>query len=218
MGKRRPGDYLPGRVPIRPRRPAIHPLAEGRPTHGGRRPGQMAMLAPIYAALANGNSVQAEVHGTGKGRIRGVVLGSEVIDQATGQDLPFVNITATASTGRNAFILAQRTIQSLQAWVTAQQASTQTAPAQRIQLQVVKSGSPAKLVAKPKLTTPLLVLVAGMVGIIALALIRENLWPETAARLGRLLTAVRPRTDIMIAATSMRPEGTLYGSRGRRGR
>ena len=109
-----------------------------------------------------------------------------MIDQVNGQDLPFVNITATASTGRNAFILAQRTIQTLQAWVTAQQASTQTAPAQRIQLQVVKSGSPAKLVAKPKLTTPLLVPVAGIVGIIALALIRENLWPETAARLGRL--------------------------------
>ena len=149
-------------------------------------PGQLAGLAPVYSALANGNAIQAEVRGTGKNLIRGLVLGSEVIDQATGQDLPFVNITATAATGRDAYVLAQRTMHALQSWVTQQQAATQTEPAQRIVLEVVKSGAPPKLVAKPKLTTPLLVGMAGIVALIALALIRENLHPETAARLGRL--------------------------------
>jgi capsular polysaccharide biosynthesis protein len=159
---------------------------------------QMGSLSPVYANLANGNIVQAQIHRQ-LGSV-GTVKASEDVDLAASSFLPFVNITATAPTESGAIRLAQGAASIFVAYVTRQQTSARIPADRRIRLAIVQSGGQAKLVEGHKLSIPLLVFVAVLIGVIAVVFLKENLQPRVATELDRL-PAKRPSRDRRADAT-----------------
>ncbi len=150
-------------------------------TEPGRNLGS---LSPIYANLANGALVQAEIRRQ-LGPI-GKVKASEDIDLAASTFLPFVDIVASAPTEAEAIRLASGSASIFAAFVARQQASSGIPPARRIQLSVVEPGIRAKLAEGHKLSIPILVFVALLMGVVSLLFLRENLRPRIAAAIARL--------------------------------
>src|SRR5262249_7442315 len=148
-------------------------------------PGYLSGLSPIYAGLANGDAVQAA---TRDPKVRGIVTATEGIDPNTGGYTPFVNLTATAATAKNAAILAKRGIRALQDYINQMEASTGVPVTDRINLAVIRSGLPPAVASKPKPTIPVLVFIATMAGLIMLLFSLENKDPRSAATLGRVPT------------------------------
>jgi hypothetical protein len=142
-------------------------------------------LSPIYAGLANGNIVQAEIHS--KFGATATVKAMEDIDAAASTFLPFVNLVATAPTKAQAATLAEGAGRIFIAYVASQQAAAGIPPTRRIELTNVDAASLPTLVEGKKLSVPILVFLAILVGVIAILLIRENLRQNAAgARQGRL--------------------------------
>jgi ribosomal protein L35AE/L33A len=141
--------------------------------------GSLGSLSPIYANLANGSIMQGEIRrhlGT-----RGTVKATEDVDLAASSFLPFVNFVATAPTGAEAARFAKGAASIFEAFVTRQQIAQGIPATRRIRLSVVQSGAVAKLVEGHKLSIPILVFVAFLMGTVALALIKENVRRRTAA-------------------------------------
>ncbi len=141
--------------------------------------GYMSSLAPVYATLANGDAVQRLLGATPDSRSS--VKAAEVFDTGTGAPTPFITLTASAPTSAAARRLAARAVGVLEHFVSAQQAKAGIVPAQRVELQVVRDGEPAKLVEGQKLTLPILVGLIVLALTVALAFVRENLDPRMAA-------------------------------------
>jgi hypothetical protein len=134
--------------------------------------GSLGSLSPIYAGLANGSVMQAEIRqrlGT-----NGSVKASEDVDLAASSFLPFVNFLATAPTPAQATRFAQGAAAIFEAFVERQQAAQGVAPDHRIQLSVVETGANPKLAEGHKVSIPILVFVAVLMGTIALVLVKEN--------------------------------------------
>jgi ribosomal protein L35AE/L33A len=141
--------------------------------------GSLGSLSPIYANLANGSIMQGEIRrylGT-----RGSVKATEDVDLAASSFLPFVNFVATAPTGAEAARFAKGAASIFEAFVTRQQIAQGIPAGHRIRLSVVQSGAVAKLVEGHKLSIPILVFVAFLMGTVALVLIKENIRRRTAA-------------------------------------
>ena len=144
----------------------------------------MASLSSIYAAVANGNDVQHQVATeagvplcsllVGVIRPCGTVVAAEVADLNTGAPLPLLTLTASAPTAVDAAKLATATVSVLQREITQQQAAAGTPVDQRVELQPVKSGTPATLIQGYSKSISILVLFAVMAASIALAFIRNN--------------------------------------------
>ncbi len=140
----------------------------------------MASLSSVYAALANGNSVQhraateAGVPLCPSTRPCGTVVAAEVDDLSDSVPLPMVTVTSSGPTAADAARLAGSTISVLQNEVTRQEAAADTPVDQRVELQTVKSGTPATLTQGYSKSIPILVLFAIMSATVALAFIRNN--------------------------------------------
>ena len=140
----------------------------------------MSSLSPVYAALANGVSVQHKAASQAGVTLCpstlpcGSVTAAEVDDLSDGAPLPLITVTSSASTAAAAAKLATSTISVLQGEVTQQQKASGTPADQRVELQTIKSGSPATLAKGPSKTIPILVLFAIVSASIALAFIRNN--------------------------------------------
>jgi hypothetical protein len=145
----------------------------------GEPDGALGSLSPIYANLANGSVMQAEIRqrlGT-----RGHVKATEDIDLAASSFLPFVNIVATAPTSAEAARFAKGTASIFEAFVQRQEIAQGVPPKGRIRLAVVRSGANPKLVEGHELSIPILVFVAVLMGTMALVLIKENVRRHAAA-------------------------------------
>ena len=140
----------------------------------------MASLSSVYAALANGTSVQHQAAAQA-----GVTLcpstlpcasvaAAEVHDISDGVPQPLITVTSSAPTAVDAAKLAASTVSVLRGEVTQQQAAAGTPVDQRVQLQTVKSGAPATLAKGPSKSIPILVLFAILSASIALAFTRNN--------------------------------------------
>jgi len=185
--------------------------------------GSLGSLSPIYANLANGSVVQEEIHrqfGT-----RATVKASEDVDLAASSFLPFVLLVATAPTATEAARLAQGAASIFEAFVTRQQVAQGVPPAHRIQLSVVQSGAKPKLAEGHKLSIPVLVFVAIMMGTVALVLIKDNvrrreaapahLASETAAAVRSLPAEVATEPDPVHAHSNGARDGAPAGTRDR---
>ncbi len=181
----------------------------------------MGSLSPIYANLANGGLVQAEIRqqlGS-----TGAVKAQEDVDLAASTFLPFVTFVATAPTPAVATRLANGAASIFKAFVARQQAATGVPPARRIQLAVVEPGTNAKLVEGHKLSIPILVFLAIMIGAIALVLIRENVRLHAADALGRVpsdLPSPEPLVEPLVKAVPAAPvaaPASLYARGGTHG-
>lgn len=172
-------------------------------------PGYMSSLSPIYAGLANGNSVQNAVRDS---KLPGTVTAAEGVDPNTGAYTPFVNLTATAPTAAGAALLSQRGIAAFQNVINRMEAQTSVPPNDRVTLEVVKNGLPPVIASKPKPTIPVLVFLAIMAGMIMLLFSLENKDPRSAAALNRVSTPVPNRA---LAPVDSGPLGThLHQERG----
>jgi hypothetical protein len=140
----------------------------------------MASLSSVYAAVANGNSIQHQA-ATEAGvllcpstRPCASVQAAEVDNISDGVPEPLITVTSSAPTAVDAVKLATSTLSVLRNDITQQQAAAGTPVDQRVQLQTVKTGSPAILAQGPSKSIPILVLFAIVSASIALAFIRNN--------------------------------------------
>jgi capsular polysaccharide biosynthesis protein len=171
----------------------------------------MGSLSPIYANLANGGLVQAEIRR--QFGPTGSVKAQEDVDLAAATFLPFVTFTATAPAPGEATRLANGAASVFKAFVARQQAATGVPAARRIQLAVVEPGTNAKLVEGHKLSIPILVFVAILIGTIALILIRENLRLHAAAALGRVPSDIpSPEPLAEVAPVPLHARGGTHGA------
>jgi hypothetical protein len=166
----------------------------------------LGSLSPIYANLATGNIVQAEIRARlGRG---GSVKASEDVDLAASSFLPFVNFVATAPTPTEATKFARGAVSIFEAYVARQQAAAGVPPSRSVQLSIVDSGADPKLVEGHKLSIPLLVFVAILIGTVALALVRENIRPRAAKALGHVVSATPSQGSL--ADTGSLPSDAAY--------
>jgi hypothetical protein len=153
----------------------------------------MSNLSSIYAALANGSDVQRAVAkathvalcpltigpiGTATPTPGPVpcssVVAAPLAQPGTGVPLPLLTLTSSAPTEAQAAKLATSTIAVLRNAITRQQAASDTAVDQRVQLQTVNTGATATLTQGPSKSIPILVLFAIVAASIALAFILNN--------------------------------------------
>jgi hypothetical protein len=154
-------------------------------------------LAPVYAALANGDQVQALIRQAA--RVRGTVQAQPLLNGTTGFTLPFIDLTASAPTRGDAMVLASKAASTLASYVSQQETADSVGGANRVQLAVVSSGTTATEVGGHKLSTPLLVFVALLAATIGLAFVLENSYPRTAVALGRVPSQDRFALDHAVA-------------------
>lgn len=133
--------------------------------------GYMTSLAPVYAAIANGDLVQRQVREIAP---TASVAATPVVDPTSGAPLPVVQLTVTAATRALAMKLAHFAASALERYVVHQQAVARVPAIQRVQLSSVQSGFQVKLVKGHKPTVPLLVFIAVMAAAISLAFVLEN--------------------------------------------
>lgn len=132
----------------------------------------LGSLSPVYANLANGSVVQAEIRqrlGT-----HGSVKASEDVDLAASSFLPFVNLLASAPTAAEATRFAQGAASIFEAFVTREQIARGVPPSHRIGLSLVQTGANPKLAEGHKVSIPILVFVAVMMATVALVLVKDN--------------------------------------------
>jgi hypothetical protein len=140
----------------------------------------LSNLSSVYAAMANGNALQQEVakdthFAVCPAKVTcGTILAAEVADPNTSAPLPLVTITASAPTAGEAAKLATTTVSVLKGEITQQEAASGTPVDQRVELQTLKSGSPATLSQGYSKSIPMLVLFAVLSASIALAFILNN--------------------------------------------
>lgn len=153
----------------------------------------MSNLSSIYAALANGSDVQRAVAkathialcpltigpiGTATPTPGPVpcssVVAAPLAQPGTGVPLPLLTLTSSAPTETQAAKIATTTITVLRNAITRQQAASDTAVDQRVQLQTVNTGATATLTQGPSKSIPILVLFAIVAASIGLAFILNN--------------------------------------------
>ena len=156
--------------------------------------GYMESLAPIYAAIANGDLVQRQVRRISR---TASVVATSVPDPTSGGTLPLVQLTVTASSRALGQRLARLAAAALASYVANQQAAGGIFAAQRVQLSPVQEGFQAKLLKGHKPTGALLVFVAVLAAAITLAFILENFRIAPTAEAGAPSDA--SRTDHEIA-------------------
>jgi hypothetical protein len=144
----------------------------------------LAGLSPVYAQLANSDQIQKAV--LKQARAPGTITASQVSDLASGANLPFVQLVATAPTAAAAVTLTQTEFNVLSHYVTQQQIGAGISPADRVQLVLIQTGNPPKLAGGHSSSIPMLVFVAVLGAAIAIAFLREKADPQTAAKLGRI--------------------------------
>ena len=140
----------------------------------------MASLSSVYAALANSTSVQHQAAAQAGVTLCpstlpcGSVQSAEVDNISDGAPLPLITVISSAPTAAAAAKLAVSTVSVLRGDITQQQNASGTPADQRVELQTIKSGSPATLAKGPSKSIPILVLFAIVSASIALAFIRNN--------------------------------------------
>lgn len=126
----------------------------------------MASLAPIYAALANGDVVQGEIRKVDPGA---KVVATGLSDPTTGASLPLVQVLVAGSSPAAAHKLAALAATTLEHYVTGEQAASDVPQAQRVQFSSIQDGAQTKLLSGPSKATSLLLFVAILGCVIGLA-------------------------------------------------
>lgn len=162
-------------------------------------------LSPIYANLANGGLVQAEIVKQ-LGPI-GTVKASEDVDVAAATFLPFVTLLASSPTAAEATRLARGSAQIFAKFVERQQAANGIPPEKRIRLTAVEAGFNTKLVEGHKISVPLLVFFAVLIATISVIFLRENIRRREAEQAGLTLApAPVPVSEPLAPAAVPAPE------------
>jgi hypothetical protein len=134
--------------------------------NGGNGVSYMASLAPIYAALANGDVIQGEIRKVDPGA---KVVATGLSDPATGASLPMVQLMVAGSTPAGAHKLAALAATTLENYVASEQAASDVPQAQRVQFSFIQDGAQTKLLSGPSKFTSLLLFVVVLGCVLGLA-------------------------------------------------
>ena len=126
----------------------------------------MASLAPIYAALVNGDVIQGEIRSVDPWA---KVVATGLSDPATGSPLPLVQVMVAGSTPASAHKLAALAASTLEKYVASEQAAGDVPQAQRVQFSSIQDGAQTKLLSGPSKATSLLLFLAVLGCVIGLA-------------------------------------------------
>jgi hypothetical protein len=132
-------------------------------------------LAAIYANLATSDVVLSFLHR--QRPVRDKVNAKVLVDPASGNALPIVDVMGLSRSPTEAAAVANRAVAALRAYVFRLQVKNGVGPSDRVQLQVLNqaSASSATLFQPRSKVLPLFVLVVGLAATIGLIFVLENL-------------------------------------------
>lgn len=140
-------------------------------------PVRFSSLAILYSRLADSDPIRQIMLKAGP--IDGRVEAAPLLASANQDDaLPLISIAGIAGTADQAVALARRTTDALVTYLGQQQDANDIPSRDRVEIQVVKEAGQAKTLSGKSPTLPIVVFLAVMLGVIALALVLANLWPE----------------------------------------
>jgi hypothetical protein len=144
---------------------------------GFANPSRYIGLAAIFANLADSDQVRQVLRRSGPlyGKIEATPL--TALNDPT-DVLPLISIVGLADTARRAEALVGREARALTQYVAEQQDRNKIRDQNRIELQIVKEPTKAKLIAGPSKTLPILVFLVVIAATCAVAFILENLNPR----------------------------------------
>ncbi len=96
--------------------------------------------------------------------------------------LPLISIAGISSSREEAQALAERSTAALVTYLSDQQDENAIPVRDRVEIQTVKEAGPAKVLSAKSYTLPIVVLLAVLLGVVALSLILANLLPEGRKR------------------------------------
>jgi len=154
---------------------------------------RMLRLTALYMQLATSDKVLAMMGRLGP--IDGVVQTFPISStgDSRGEPLPMMTFSATSATGARAQGLANRHIDAFLGYLRRDQDRRSVAPADRVNVQVVRQPQPPTLLVPRKKTRPIIVFLTVAIATIGLAFILENLRPRVRALPGEGEQTVRPR-------------------------
>jgi hypothetical protein len=139
--------------------------------------GYLTSLATIYQVLATSDDVLSRIRADGQGPIRGALQTFPVL---AGGDapVPMITFSAIASTPEEATSLAHRHLKAFKAFVENRQNASDIPTDERVVVNVLKEPVSANLLEGRKKTRPILIFLTGLIAVIGLAFVLENLRPS----------------------------------------
>ena len=152
-------------------------VAPSQAQGGFANPSRYIGLAAIFANLADSDQVRQVLRRSGPlyGKIEAAPL--TALNDPT-DVLPLISIVAMADSAARAQALVGREARALTQYVAEEQDQNQIRDQNRIELQIVKEPTKAKLIAGPSKTLPILVFLVVMAVTCAFAFVLENLNPR----------------------------------------
>jgi hypothetical protein len=139
--------------------------------------GNLTSTAIIYLKLATSDAVINRIREDGKGPLGGTVQTFPVL--AGGETpVPMIIFDAVAPSPEAAVSLAQRHVKAFKDFVTAQQNSSGIPQEERVEVNTLNAPQGATLLEARKKTRPILIFLTGLVAVLGLAFVLENLRPR----------------------------------------
>jgi hypothetical protein len=149
-------------------------------------PVRLISLAVIYSQLIPSDAVLEVMRQSGP--IDGTVEAAPVTDPANPSDvLPLISVAGLSDTQQHATDLVRRATSAFRAYLAAQQAASNIAPADRVVLSTVNRPGRTKLLADRSKTLPIVVFLTVALATIAICFILENLRPRIRAVTGDVM-------------------------------
>jgi hypothetical protein len=140
-------------------------------------PARLISLAVIYSQLIPSDQVLSIMRQSGP--INGTVIAAPLTDPGNTSDvLPLISIAGLSDTPADATALAARATAAFRAYLIAQQASSNIAPADRVVISVVNRPGHLKLLVDRSKTLPIVVFLTVVLATVAICFIMENLRPR----------------------------------------
>jgi hypothetical protein len=139
-------------------------------------PARFTDLAVLYSKLVPTDLVLSFVRRSGP--INGTIAAEPGFDSISGDILPLVLITATASTPKDAEALVRRATSGLQAYIDSRQASNGIASGDRVIVTRAQAATTPVLAKGRSMTKPVVVFLATLLAVLGLTAVLENVRPK----------------------------------------
>lgn len=153
-------------------------------------PGRVTSLTLLYAELAKSDAVRSLI---GPALEHGQVEVEPRVAADNTNLLPVLGVTATAAAPESAERLSIDATRALQAYLEREQVAGDVPAADRIELALMASPSPASVTGRPSLVRPAFLVMLILIATVGLVFILENLRP-------------RPRPELRVAEPGVGPE------------
>lgn len=153
----------------------------GLPARTSAEQSRMTSLAVLYAHLAASDLVRSLVAKQGPFNPDDIIQGYPVIDAESGTQLPLFTVRGLGYSSYEASSLAKRASDALREYLVEQQARSTIPKEERVDLQVLDGPSDAVVFSGRSKTKAMFVFVTGMLALIGLVFVLENLRPRVRA-------------------------------------